>query len=151
MTSLLFALLLAPPTPQANAADHAKALAASQQLLHAWLRHADPKTLLLPDRVDRPQRLYTPHNSGADLYPYLIITARLTDPALYHDRMMEMLRNEIRYTNVTRAVPGNLDLGLHVDAGAVQDPSDLAHHIRDAFTELVALGPGRRRRRAPKS
>lgn len=51
----------------------------------------------------------------------------------------------------TMSYRGNLDLGLHVDAGAVQDPSDLAHHIRDAFTELVALGPGRRRRRAPKS
>ena len=110
MTLFLFALLLAPPTPQANAADHAKALAASQNLLHAWLRHADPKTLLLPDRVVNAERLYTPHNSAADLYPYLIITARLTDPALYHGRMMEMLRNEIRYTNVNHAVPGNLDL-----------------------------------------
>jgi len=110
VTPLLFALLLAPPTPQANAADHANALAASRQILHAWLGQADPKTLLLPDRVDKPQHVYTPHNSGADLYPYLIITARLTDPALYHGRMMEMLRNEVRYTNVNRAVPGNLDL-----------------------------------------
>ena len=110
VTPLLFALLLAPPTPQANAADHAKALAASQNLLHAWLRHADPKTLLLPDRINTAERLYTPHNSGADLYPYLIITARLTDPALCHGPMMEMLRNEVRYTNVNRAVPANLDL-----------------------------------------
>ncbi len=110
VTPLLFAVLLAPPAPQANAADHARAIAASHNILQAWLRSADSKTLLLPDRVNRPERVYTPHNSGADLYPYLIITARLTDPALYHGRMMAVLRNEIRHTNASRAVPGNLDL-----------------------------------------
>ena len=95
------------------------AVSASQRVLHAWLRHADPRTLLLPDRVgDREgkplpagtKRLYTPHNSGADLYPYLILTAQLTDPELYRGRMMEMLRNEIRYTTVQESIPANLDL-----------------------------------------
>lgn len=88
------------------------AVQASRALLHAWLQHADPKTLLLPDRPekDRTRWVYTPHNSGADLYPYLILTAQLTDPDLYRGRMLEMLRNEIRYTNVTGAIPGNLNL-----------------------------------------
>ena len=40
------------------------------------------------------------HNSGADLYPYLILTAELTDKGLYQGRMMHMLRNEVRYTRV---------------------------------------------------
>jgi len=87
--------------------------------MRVWLEAADPKTLLLPDRLPGPGnglkpgedvRLYTPHNSGADLYPYLILTAQLTDPALYHGRMMEMLRNEIRYTTVQESIPANLDL-----------------------------------------
>jgi hypothetical protein len=87
--------------------------------MRVWLEAADPKTLLLPDRLIGPGsgqkpgedvRLYTPHNSGADLYPYLILTAHLTDPALYHGRMMEMLRNEVRYTTVQESIPANLDL-----------------------------------------
>ncbi|MBI4893949.1 MAG: hypothetical protein HY821_25250 [Acidobacteria bacterium] len=119
MTALLLALFLAGPEPsfdqaRANAAQHQQAIAASQRLLHAWMKFADPKTLLLPDRTGRPERVYTPHNSGADLYPYLILTARITDPALYHGRMMEMLRNEIRYTNAKAGVPGNLDLNTGV-------------------------------------
>jgi hypothetical protein len=89
------------------------------RVLKAWLRHADSKTLLLPDRVAAPAQglkpgdtssLYTPHNSGADLYPYLILTANLTDPDLYRGRMVDMLRNEIRYTNVDGAIPGNLEM-----------------------------------------
>jgi hypothetical protein len=96
-----------------------RAVAAMRRVLKVWLTHADPKTLLLPDRVPGPgsglrpdddTRLYTPHNSGADLYPYLILTAELTDPDIYRGRMMEMLRNEIRYTNATASIPGNLEL-----------------------------------------
>jgi hypothetical protein len=43
---LTIALLLAPRTPQTNAADHAKALAASQNLLHACLLITIEKLLL---------------------------------------------------------------------------------------------------------
>jgi hypothetical protein len=96
-----------------------QAVAASQRVLRAWLTHADPKTLLLPDRIPgRAQglkagdthRLYTPHNSGADLYPYLILTANITDPDLYRGRLMEMLRNEVRYTTAGNSIPGILEL-----------------------------------------
>ena len=96
-----------------------RSLAAMQRLLQAWLTHADPRTTLLPDRIpggpgglaaDDTRRLYTPHNSGADLYPYLVLTAHLTDPGLYHGRMLEMLRNEIRYTTAQHSIPANLEL-----------------------------------------
>ena len=58
-------------------------------MLHAWLAYADERTLLLPDylpgvkRGTPPMDLYTPHNSGADNYPYLVATAFFTDRALY--------------------------------------------------------------------
>lgn len=120
--ALLLASLVAVPvlaaSPDAfaearrNGARFEAAVSASQRLLKAWLKLADPKTLLLPDNpgLERSKWVYTPHNSGADLYPYLILTAELTDPGIYHGRMMEMLRNEVRYTNAKGAVPGNLPL-----------------------------------------
>jgi hypothetical protein len=103
---------------RANGRRFDEASASMQRLMKAWLRHADPKTLLLPDRFPGrrglkegdAKRLYTPHNSAADLYPYLILTAHLTDPDLYRGRMIEMLRNEIRYTTVQDSIPGNLEL-----------------------------------------
>ena len=93
-----------------NGEEFQRAVAASDRLMRAWLAKADPQTLLLPDRIGRTERVYTPHNSGADLYPYLILTANLTNPELYGGRMMEMLRNEIRYTTHASGIPGNYDL-----------------------------------------
>ncbi len=95
-----------------RAPPSSSAVTASNRVLYAWLAHADPRTVLLPDRPAMPdaERTYTPHNSGADLYPYLILTAELTDPALFHGRLLEMLRNEIRYTTVDDSVPGQPDV-----------------------------------------
>jgi len=124
--------------------------AAMQRLLKAWLAHADSRTLLLPDRVPglrglKPgdtRRLYTPHNSGADLYPYLILTAHLTDPDLYHGRMMEMLRNEVRYTTAQESIPANLELST----GELGPPSlfGAGEYAKDgllAVTELLGRTP----------
>jgi hypothetical protein len=95
---------------RANGHQFEQAVAAARRLLHAWLKHADPRTLLLPDRLepDRTKWIYTPHNSGADLFPYLVLTAHLTDPELVDGRLLEMLRNEVRYTSAKASVPGNL-------------------------------------------
>ena len=104
------------PSPMAEARSNGQCfeedVAACQRVLKTWLTHADPKTLLLPDNpgAEHAKWIYTPHNSGADLYPYLILTAELTDPDIYKGRMMEMLRNEIRYTTVQGSIPANLML-----------------------------------------
>jgi hypothetical protein len=97
---------------RANAPQFERAVGAAQRVLHAWMKHADGETLLLPDRPvpDKSRWVYTPHNSGADLYPYLILTAQLTDPDLYRGRMLEMLRNEVRYTTAQRSIPADLNL-----------------------------------------
>ena len=124
LSALALLLLLAPrstgaagpaaqfDTARANGEQFERAVHAARRLLHAWLAHADRETLLLPDRPtgDRSAWVYTPHNSGADLYPYLILTAQLTDPDLYRGRMLEMLRNEIRFTTVQRSLPADLTL-----------------------------------------
>jgi hypothetical protein len=108
------AIAPAPPAmvekARANGVQFERAVSATRRLLHAWLTHADARTTLLPDRLDadRSKWIYTPHNSGADLYPYLVLTAQLTDPDLYEGRMLEMLRNEVRFTSAKASVPGNL-------------------------------------------
>ena len=117
-------------------------------MMKAWLAYADPRTLLLPDhlpgytRSTRPMDLYTPHNSGADNYPYLVATAYFTDRALYEGRLRDMLRSEIRYTNTGDGIPGNLDL----KTGTLGPPSlfGAAEYAKDgllAVTELLGRTP----------
>jgi hypothetical protein len=117
-------------------------------VLRAWLAQADPRTLLLPDTLPsfQPEHpgigLYTPHNSGADLYPDLVATAFFTDRALYEGRMREMLRNEIRFTTVVDGIPGNLklregELGPMSIFGAAEYCKDGAI----ALTELLGRTP----------
>jgi hypothetical protein len=120
----------------------------TRHMLHAWLAYADERTLLLPDvlpgfkRGPRQLHVYRPHNSGADNYPYLVATAFFTDRDLYHGRLREMLRNEIRYTNVVDGIPGDLDL----QSGAL-GPASLfgaAEYAKDgllAITELLGRTP----------
>ncbi|MFN0164813.1 MAG: hypothetical protein ACKV22_00155 [Bryobacteraceae bacterium] len=124
--------------------------ARTNRMLHRWLSFAEPKTLLLPDRVPGvlfgrldADPIYTPHNSGADNYPYLIATAFFTEPDLIEGRLLEMLRNEIRYTNVgTGAIPGNLNLRTY----ALGPPSffGAGEYSKDGavpVTELMGRGP----------
>jgi hypothetical protein len=122
-----------------------------ERVLKAWLAEADARTLLLPDRLPggsrglKPgdtRRLYTPHNSGADLYPYLILTAHLTDPDLYQGRLLEMLRNEVRYTTVQESIPANLEM----TTGELGPPSlfGAGEYAKDgllAVTELLGRTP----------
>jgi hypothetical protein len=122
--SLLLGAVLAGPAASeplfdraaANAVRSEEVFRRTRRMMQAWLAYADPRTLLLPDflpgyrRGNRPMDLYTPHNSGADNYPYLVATAYFTDRAVYEGRMREMLRNEIRYTSVVDGIPGNLEL-----------------------------------------
>ncbi|HSB16713.1 MAG TPA: hypothetical protein VLE22_19840 [Bryobacteraceae bacterium] len=122
---LLLAILAAPgygsegelwKTARANGTRVDDIFSRTRKMLHAWLSYADRETLLLPDRLPglirgkaNVESAYTPHNSGADNYPYLILTAFFTDPQVYRGRMIDMLRNEIRFTNAAGSIPGNLD------------------------------------------
>jgi hypothetical protein len=120
----------------------------TRRLMLAWLAYADERTLLLPDvipgfkRGPQPLGVYRPHNSGADNYPYLVATAFFTDRPLYEGRMRDMLRNEIRYTNVVDGIPGNLDL----PSGKLEGKSlfGAAEYAKDgllAITELLGRTP----------
>jgi hypothetical protein len=131
-----------------NGARSEEVFRRTRLMMKAWLAYADPKTLLLPDtlpgfaRGTRQMDLYTPHNSGADNYPYLVATAYFTDRALYEGRLRDMLRNEIRYTDTGDGIPGNLDFKTRT----LGPPSmfGAAEYAKDgllAVTELLGRTP----------
>lgn len=96
------------------------------RVLTAVLKEADSKTSLVADHFHgeegssknpiskKLKRLnynrYSPHNSAADLYPFLVLGAHFTEPGLLRGRLLEMLRNEVKYTSSKLSIPGNFDL-----------------------------------------
>lgn len=122
----------------------------SRRVMEAWLREADAETLLLPDRVanrdgsnrENTPNIYTAHNSGADLYPYLILTAHITDPPLLKGRLLEMLRSEALYTWRADSVPGSFDFRTRQRGEAsIFSGAEYAKDGMLAVTELLGRTP----------
>ena len=51
------------------------------------------------------------------------------------------------FNATTLSVAGSLDIGVHTDTGAVDDPEALRDAIEASFAELLALAKPARRRR----
>lgn len=117
------------------------------RMLRAWIAHADAKTLLIPNRLPggRPgrglapgerSRIYEPHNSGADLYPYLILAAEWTAPDLHRGPLLAMLRSEVRYTSTAGGLVAE---SLDLDTGALGPPSVFAaaEYLKDGLVPVA--------------
>lgn len=90
-----------------NGRQAGDALVDSNRIMHAWLERRDPVTGLLPTRGGEPRRgagtavadpTWTVENSAADLYPFMVIAAHFTEPAVYRGAMLDILRQETLLT-----------------------------------------------------
>lgn len=79
-----------------------RALVESQRIMHAWLQGRDAVTGLLPHRGhfngSTPDPSWVVANTAADLYPFMVMAARFTEPAVYHGAMLDILRQETLLT-----------------------------------------------------
>jgi hypothetical protein len=75
-----------------------EALIRSRRFVAGWLAHADPKSGLIPRNLDRDRDLWNGRDAAADNYPFMVLTAALTDPGLLEGRMREMLSAEEKLT-----------------------------------------------------
>ena len=62
--------------------------------LDGWLAHADPATGLIPRNLADSRDFWNGRDSAADNYPFMVLTAALTDRDLYRGRLLDMLRSE---------------------------------------------------------
>jgi rhamnogalacturonyl hydrolase YesR len=71
----------------------------SRLFIDGWLKHADPDTGLIPRNLNRSRDIWNAKDSAADNYPFMVVTAAMTDRELLDGRMLEMLRTETRLTS----------------------------------------------------
>ncbi len=75
------------------------------RFVEGWLAQADNKTGLIPRNLTRDRDIWNAKDSAADNYPYMVLTASLTDRVLFEGRMLDMLRTETRLTSRIDRLP----------------------------------------------
>jgi hypothetical protein len=76
-----------------------------QKFVEGWLKHADPATGLISRNLDKDKDIWNAQDSAADNYPFMVLTAALTDRRLFEGRMLDMLRTETKLTSRIGAMP----------------------------------------------
>ncbi len=137
----------------ANGRAANEAFVRSQRLMLDWLTFADPISGLLPrhltgDGLD----IWNAQDTAADLYPFLVLTAYFTDPALYHGRLTDMLLTETALTSRLDRLPDTYSFSKR---GFAFDGPDLtrvlfgsSEYIKDGLlpiTEFLGQTPWRAR------
>jgi hypothetical protein len=132
----------------ANGRAAAEGFERCHRYLHAWLREAEPTTGLIPRNLtDSPY--WNGRDSAADNYPFMVLSAHLTDRAVFDGPMRRMLENEQKLT----VRPGWLRLtddynlkgtpGLrHATPDAARIIFNSAEYVKDGLLPLTEwLGP----------
>lgn len=139
---------------QTNATLANEAFSRSHHYVEGWLKVADPVTGLIPRNIKggsyaeslQGDYYWNAKDAAADNYPFMVITAYLTDPAWFEGRMKEMLATETRLTSCLGACPATFDFCTQkiennpVDTGAVIFGS--AEYVKDGLLPITDLiGP----------
>jgi len=69
-----------------------------RNFVKGWLKYADPETGLIPRNLSRNKDIWNAQDSAADNYPFMVLTAAITDRPLFEGRMLDMLRTETKLT-----------------------------------------------------
>jgi hypothetical protein len=77
----------------------------SLRFTNAWLTKTDNTTGLIPTNLTRKTDVWEPHNSAADNYAFMVLTAYLLDKNLYEGELLDMLKTEKELTSRVSTLP----------------------------------------------
>jgi hypothetical protein len=111
-----------------------------------WLAHADAKTGLIPRNLTQSRDIWNAQDAAADNYPFMVLTAAMTDRPLFEGRMLEMLRAETKLTSRIGAMPDAYSFSRQ---GFADDQPEIgriifgsAEYVKDGLLPLTEwLGP----------
>ncbi len=77
----------------------------SLKFVEGWLTKTDSVTGLIPTNLTRASDVWEPHNSAADNYAFMVLTAYLLDKDLYNGEMLDVLNTEKKLTSRVKTLP----------------------------------------------
>ncbi len=87
------------PPLERNGLQARRALHQSLRFVQGWLSKVDPQSGLIPENLTNGIDRWNGRNNAADNYPFMVLTAALTDRTLFDGPLLEMLRTEQRLTS----------------------------------------------------
>ncbi|MHC4483965.1 MAG: glycoside hydrolase family 88 protein [Planctomycetota bacterium] len=117
-----------------------------RNFVKGWLKHADPKTGLIPRNLNRDKDIWNAKDSAADNYPFMVLTAAITDRPLFEGRMLDMLRTETKLTSRIASLPDTYSFSKQSFHDAQPDINRIifgaSEYIKDGLLPLTEwLGP----------
>ncbi len=106
-----------------------------------WLKHADTETGLIPRNLENSKDFWNAKDAAADNYPFMVLTAAITNRELFNGRMQDMLYMETRLTSRLGSLPDDYSfskdgfLNEKVDTAAILFGS--SEYVKDGLLPLT--------------
>ena len=77
----------------------------SLNFVKGWMTKTDSASGLIPTNLTNKTDVWEAHNSAADNYAFMVLTAYLLDKDLYNGQMLDMLNSERKLTSRVNSLP----------------------------------------------
>jgi hypothetical protein len=116
-----------------------------RRYVDGWLAHCDSATGLFPRNL-RESNYWNGRDSAADNYPFMVLTAAMTDRPLMEGRLLDILHTETRLTSRLGRLPDDYSFATHgwrrekLDLDAII--FDGAEYVKDGLLYIAEwVGP----------
>jgi hypothetical protein len=111
-----------------------------------WLAHADPNSGLIPRNLSQDKDIWNAQDSAADNYPFMVLTAAITDRPLFEGRMLDMLKAEKKLTSRVGNLPDTYSFSKRTFRDEQPEINRIifgsAEYVKDGLLPLTEwLGP----------
>lgn len=134
------------PTAKANGDDTQQVIRFCNRFVNGWLTQADPTSGLIPRNL-RGDWYWNAKDSAADNYPFMVLTAYVTDNAHMKRNVDHMLEQEQRLSNRVDSLPDTYDFATqNFLTGEVDMDSVIfgaSEYVKDGLMPITEwIGPG---------
>ncbi len=113
----------------------------SNRYVNAWLEKADAETGLIPRNLSGSKDIWNAKDAAADNYPFMVLTASITDHELYKGKLTGMLRTEEKLTSRLGKLPDTWSFKKDDFASGTPDTADIifgaSEYIKDGLLPLT--------------
>jgi hypothetical protein len=112
-----------------------------RRFVEGWLNYADATSGLIPRNINESHDIWNAKDAAADNYPFMVLTAALTDSAMFEGTMKKMLETEERLTSRIGHMPDTYQFSKGTFQNDGIDMSEIifgsSEYIKDGLMPLT--------------